>query len=147
MVKQNMRKSKYVLSAGDQQSMATRFLDEAKFHLLPWSGAFITKKPAMVALGIGFAIFVTVTWFLAAAGQIRPAAVIGWWTAWSVYEIICRSRCKPWIKVGPWWGGQRRPATLADLIAYVSTKNLLAGAALFLAFKLLWKVFSNYGGN
>jgi len=147
MAKQDMRKDEYLSSTDNQQSTARWLLEEAKFHLLPWSGNFLTKKPAMVAAGIGFAIFVTVTWILAATGQIRPAAIIGWWAAWSAYEIMCRSRCKPWVKEGPWWKNQYRPATIPDLIAYVATKNLLIGAGIFLVLKLLWKAFSNYGGN
>lgn len=132
MVKQDMRKDEYFSPADNQQGTARWLLGEAKFHLLPWSGNFMTQKPAMVAAGIGFAVFVSVTWILAATGQIRPAAVIGWWTAWSVYEFMCRMRCKPWIKEGPWWKKDYRKASAPDLIAYVVTKNLLIGVGLFL---------------
>ncbi|MHB1173834.1 MAG: transcription regulator [Sulfuriferula sp.] len=121
--------------------------DEAIDHLIPWGPKFLSKKAGVQALGIGLAVVVTVAWILAATGQIRPAIVIAWWVGWSVYEVLCRSRCKPWVKEGPWWGNQRRPATLPDLIAYVATKNLLIGAGIFLVLKLLWKAFSNYGGN
>lgn len=136
MVKQDMRKDEYFSPADTQQSTARWLWAEAKFHLLPWSGNFMTQKPAMVAAGMGFAVFVTATWTLAAAGQIGPAAVIGWWTAWSVYEFMCRMRCKPWIKEGPWWKKEYRKASAPDLIAYVATKNLLIGAGLFLVLHL-----------
>jgi NosR/NirI family nitrous oxide reductase transcriptional regulator len=39
------------------------------------------------------------------------------------------------VKEGPWWGRQLRTATWADMAAYVSVKNLIIGAALFLAMK------------
>ena len=136
MVKQDRQKDEYFSPANNQQSTARWLLEEAKFHLLPWSGNFMTQKPAMVAAGIGFAVFVSVTWVLAATGQLRPAAVIGWWAAWSVYEFMCRMRCKPWIKEGPWWKKEYRKASAPDLIAYVATKNLLIGAGLFLILHL-----------
>jgi len=132
MVKQQMRKEEYASPADNRQGTVRWLLEEAKFHILPWSGSFMTQKPAIVAAGIGFAVFVSVTWILAATGQIRPAAVIGWWTAWSAYEFMCRMRCKPFIKEGPWWKRAYRKASAPDLIAYVVTKNLLIGAGLFL---------------
>lgn len=136
MVKQDMRKDEYFPPTDNQQGTTRWLWEEAKFHFLPWSGNFLTQKLAMVAAGIGFAVFVSVTWILAAAGQIRPAAVIGWWTAWSVYEFMCRMRCKPWIKEGPWWKKKYRKASAPDLIAYVATKNLLIGVGLFLILHL-----------
>jgi NosR/NirI family nitrous oxide reductase transcriptional regulator len=47
-----------------------------------------------------------------------------------------RRQGKPWVKVGPWWRSDRRPAGLFDLIAYVATKNLLIGVGLFLLLRL-----------
>ncbi|WP_346925683.1 hypothetical protein, partial [uncultured Arthrobacter sp.] len=44
-------------------------------------------------------------------------------------------RCKPYVKDGPWWGRNLRPASWADMAAYVSFKNLLIAAALFLVMK------------
>lgn len=111
--------------------------EEALYHLIPWGPNFLRQKPALVAAGVGFAVLVTATWLLAATGRIGSAAVIGWWIAWSVYEFMCRTRCKPWVKEGPWWKRQYRPATKPDLIAYVATKNLLIGAGLFLVLKLV----------
>lgn len=104
---------------------------EAKHHLFPWGPGFLAQKPAWVAASIGLAMAVTVAWMLAATGRAAPAAVIAWWTGWSVYECVSRMRCKPWVKEGPWWGRQYRRANVPDMIAYVATKNLLIGAGLF----------------
>lgn len=111
--------------------------EEAKDHLFPWGPNFFKQRAAMQAAGIGLAVVVTLAWVLAAAGRVGSAVVIAWWVGWSVYEALCRRRCKPWIKVGPWWGRERRPASTVDIIFYVATKNLLIGAALFLLLALL----------
>lgn len=110
---------------------------EVQYHLFPWGPGFLLQKPAIVAASFGLAIAVTVAWLLAATGRVAPAVVIAWWTGWSVYECICRLRCKPWIKEGIWWGRKYRRASVPDMIAYVATKNLLIGAALFLLLYLL----------
>jgi NosR/NirI family nitrous oxide reductase transcriptional regulator len=110
---------------------------EAKYHLLPWGPEFLASKPSLIYAGIGLAVAVTVAWILAATGKLAPAAVIAWWTGWSAYEGICRMRCKPWVKEGPWWGRSYRRASVPDMIAYVATKNLLIGAALFWVLYLL----------
>jgi NosR/NirI family nitrous oxide reductase transcriptional regulator len=110
---------------------------EAIFHLLPWGRQFWRRPIAFQAAGIGLAVVVTAVWILAAAGEVAPAVVVGWWTGWSVYEIIVRSYCKPWVKEGPWWRQDFRPASRADLIAYAATKNLLIGIALFLLLNAL----------
>jgi NosR/NirI family nitrous oxide reductase transcriptional regulator len=111
--------------------------EEAIYHFFPWSARFLKQPMAFKAAGIGLAVVVTATWALAAAGEVGPAAVVGWWTGWSIYEIIVRTYCKPWVKEGPWWRREFRPASKADLIAYVATKNLLIGAGLFLVLDLL----------
>jgi NosR/NirI family nitrous oxide reductase transcriptional regulator len=111
--------------------------EEAKDHLFPWGPKFLKQRAAVKAAGIGLAIVVTTAWVLAATGYIGSAVVIAWWVGWSAYEVLCRSRCKPWIKVGPWWGRERRPASTADIIFYVATKNLLIGAGLFLILAML----------
>jgi len=106
--------------------------EETVYHMFPWSTRFLKQPVAFQAAGIGLAVVVTATWILAAAGRIGTAAVVGWWIGWSVYEIIVRSYCKPWVKEGPWWRRDFRRASRADLIAYVATKNLIIGVALFL---------------
>ena len=101
-------------------------------HLFPWGPNFLNQGVGVKALGIGLAVVVTVVWILFGTGHIGSVVVIAWWAGWSVYEVLCRRRCKPWVKEGPWWGRKRRPASTADLIFYVATKNLLIGVALFL---------------
>lgn len=110
---------------------------EAHYHLFPWGPGFLLQRPAFVAASFGLAVAVTVAWLLAVTGRVAPAVVIAWWTGWSVYECICRMRCKPWIKEGLWWGRKYRRASLPDMIAYVATKNLLIGAILFWLLYLL----------
>lgn len=111
--------------------------EEAKDHLFPWGPNFFKQRAALQAAGIGLAVVVTTAWVLAATGHAGSAVVIAWWVGWSAYEVLCRRRCKPWIKVGPWWGRERRLAGTADIIFYVATKNLLIGAGLFLLLALL----------
>jgi NosR/NirI family nitrous oxide reductase transcriptional regulator len=118
-------------------SLGRRVWEEAVDHVLPWGPAFLAQRAAMQAAGIGLAVVVTVAWLLAAAGRVSSVAVIAWWVGWSVYELLCRRRCKPWVKEGPWWGRKRRPASTVDLLFYVATKNLLIGAGLFLVLALL----------
>jgi NosR/NirI family nitrous oxide reductase transcriptional regulator len=111
--------------------------EEVIDHMFPWSGNIMRVSIGLRAAGISLAIAVTTAWLLAASGSISSVAVISWWTGWSVYEIICRRRCKPWVKQGPWWQRQRRPASLPDLIFYVATKNLIIGIVLFLIMEIL----------
>ncbi len=126
------------MPGGDEPiSLPAWLLEEAKDHLLPWGPRFWVQKSALQAAGIALAVVVTVTWILAAAGQVTSAVVIAWWVGWSVYEVLCRRRCKPWVKDGPWWGRKRRPADIMDLVFYVATKNLIIGAGLFLLLTLL----------
>lgn len=101
-------------------------------HLFPWNREFLTYPFALRAAGIALAILVTWVWLLGATGRLGPGIILGWWLAWSAYELIVRMRCKPWIKEGPWWGHNLRRASWADMAAYVSMKNLLIGATLFL---------------
>ena len=110
--------------------------EETIDHLFPWGPGFWKQATAVRAAGLALAVFVTLAWILAAAGQIGSAAVIAWWLAWSIYEVICRRGCKPWVKVGPWWGRTRQPATTIDLVFYVATKNLLIGIGLFIILTL-----------
>ena len=138
MVEKQSSENNIVLPPSDKKMSLPQWLwAEVIFHLLPWGPGFLTQKPAKIAASVGLAIVDTVTWILAATGHGTPARVIAWWTGWSVYECICRSYCKPWIKEGVWWGRQYRHANVADIIAYVATKNLLIGALLFWVLYLL----------
>jgi NosR/NirI family nitrous oxide reductase transcriptional regulator len=104
-------------------------------HLFPWSGKFLTRHFALQAISIGLAVLVTWIWLLGAAGKLGPGIILGWWLAWSAYELVVRMQCKPYVKEGPWWGRNFRTASWADMLAYVGMKNLLIGAALFLFMK------------
>ncbi len=101
-------------------------------HLLPWNRDFLKHPLFFRAAGIGLAVLVTWAWLLGAAGKLGPGIILGWWLAWSAYELIVRMSCKPYVKDGPWWGRTLRPARWPDMAAYVGMKNLLIGAALFL---------------
>jgi NosR/NirI family nitrous oxide reductase transcriptional regulator len=105
---------------------------EVQDHLLPWNRQWLGHPLFFRAAGIGLAVLVTWAWLLGAAGRLGPGIVLGWWLAWSAYELIVRMACKPWVKEGPWWGHTLRKASWADMAAYVGMKNLLIGAALFL---------------
>ncbi|HEU4654633.1 MAG TPA: 4Fe-4S binding protein [Steroidobacteraceae bacterium] len=101
-------------------------------HLLPWNRSFLAQPVLLRAAGIALAVLVTWVWLLGATGRLGTGIILGWWLAWSVYELIVRMQCKPWVKEGAWWGHTMRRANWADMAAYVSMKNLLIGAALFL---------------
>ena len=133
MVKKNAGLDPVTMPHGQQKLTVVAWIwAEAKDHLLPWGPGFLTQRAAIKAAGIGLAVVVTVTWILAAVGRIDSAVVIAWWTGWSVYEVLCRRRCKPWVKEGPWWQRNLRKADTIDIIFYVATKNLLIGVVLFL---------------
>jgi NosR/NirI family transcriptional regulator, nitrous oxide reductase regulator len=110
-----------------------RLLGEAWDHLWPFSRAGFKRQLVLQAAGLALAATVTVTWVLAALGQLAPAAIIGWWLGWSVFEVLVRRVSKPYVKEGPWWGAVFRQADIMDLLSYVGFKNLLIGAGLFLA--------------
>ena len=106
--------------------------DEALFHLLPWDRGFLQEIFAIRAVAACVVTVVTAAWVLTAANKIGPTVMLAWWLGWSVYEVLSRMRYKPWIKVGAWWNLEYRQATLADMIFYVATKNLIIAAGLFL---------------
>jgi NosR/NirI family nitrous oxide reductase transcriptional regulator len=104
-------------------------------HLIPWSGKFLRRHRLIQAASLALAMLVTWAWLLGAAGKLGPGIILGWWLAWSVYEVAARMNCKPYVKEGPWWGHRFRDATWPDMISYVAMKNLLIGAGLFLVMK------------
>jgi len=106
-------------------------------HLWPWSKQGWLQHKAIQTAGLAFAVAVTVAWALAANGRLGTDALVGWWLGWSIYEIIIRLQCKPYIKDGPWWGHRYRPAGRMDMICYVLFKNLLIGALLFITLRNL----------
>src|SRR3546814_12975260 len=93
---------------------------------------FLTGPLLIRAGGLALATLMTWVWLLGASGRLGPGIILGWWLAWSVYELITRMQCKPVVKEGPWWQHRLRPANWADMASYVAMKNLLIGAALFL---------------
>lgn len=124
------------MPGSEPATFKTWLWEELIDHLFPWGPGFFRQKNAIQAAGIGLAVVVTTVWILAAAHRVTSAVVIGWWIGWSVYEVLCRRRCKPWVKEGPWWGRKRRRAGTVDIIFYVATKNLLIGIGLFLVLAL-----------
>ncbi len=105
-------------------------------HLWPWSRDGFQRQRALQAAGLALALAATLVWVLAAMGtQLAPGAIIGWWFGWSVFEVAVRLGAKPYVKEGPWWGRRYRKASVMDMVCYVGFKNLLIGAALFLALK------------
>nr|WP_236599574.1 4Fe-4S binding protein [Ramlibacter alkalitolerans] len=116
-----------------QQGLVRWLASEVIDHLFPWNGQFLHQPLFFRAAGIGLAILVTWAWLLGAAGRLGTGILLGWWLAWSAYELVTRMACKPRVKEGPWWGRKLRPASWPDMAAYVGMKNLLIGAALFLA--------------
>ena len=106
-------------------------------HLWPWAGKGQPAKKSIQLAGFALAIGATIAWVLAALGRLEAGAIIGWWFGWSVFEIFVRLDAKPYVKEGPWWGHLYRRATLMDMICYVSFKNLLIGAALFIGLRTL----------
>lgn len=118
-------------------SPANWLLHETIDHLWPWSRRGFQRRKSVQAAGFAMALTVTAVWVLAGIGQATAGAVISWWVGWSVFEIAIRLDSKPYIKEGPWWGRNYRPASVMDMLCYVSFKNLLIGAMLFLGLKAL----------
>ena len=104
-------------------------------HLFPWSSKVQRRNVFVKALLAGITMLMIWVWLLGAAGKMGTGLILGWWLAWSIYEIIERMQCKPYVKEGPWWGRNLRQASWPDMMAYVGMKNLLIGAALFLLMK------------
>ena len=103
--------------------------------LLPAAHAEMLRDHRVARAFVYAAVMV---WVLAAMGNnLAPGVIIGWWFGWSVFEVVVRLDAKPYVKEGPWWGQRYRKASVMDMTCYVGFKNLLIGAALFLALKSL----------
>jgi NosR/NirI family nitrous oxide reductase transcriptional regulator len=122
-------------SAAVRQSLPAFIGQEVFDHLFPWSRKALQQPRLLQAASLALTILVTWIWVLGAAGSIGPGIVLGWWMAWSAYELIVRMRCKPVVKDGPWWGRNYRPASWADMASYVAFKNLLIAVVLFMIMK------------
>ncbi len=112
-----------------------RLLLELRDHLWPWSTDGWRSRRALQMAGISLAIAATLAWGLAAQGRLSAVAIIAWWFGWSVYEVLIRMSGRRYVKDGPWWQAGYRVANWMDMISYVGFKNLMIGAALFLALK------------
>lgn len=119
------------------ESTSAWMQQEAIDHLWPWSRRGFQRKKLVQATGLALALAVSVVWVLAGLGQVTAGAVIGWWVGWSAFEVVIRMYSKPYIKEGPWWERNYRSASVMDMLCYVSFKNLLVGATLFLGLKSL----------
>ncbi|MBL8473916.1 MAG: transcription regulator [Rhodocyclaceae bacterium] len=106
-------------------------------HLWPWSRAGFQTGRALQGAGLALGLAASVVWILAGLGHMQAGAVIAWWFGWSVFEVVVRLGAKPYVKEGPWWGRCYRRAGRMDMLCYVGFKNLLIGAALFIALKSL----------
>lgn len=112
-------------------------LQETIDHLWPWTRKGWSEHKVVETAGFALAIAATMAWTLAANGGLEVGSIIGWWLGWSVYEVIIRLQCKPYIKVGPWWSHEYKQAGRMDMICYVMFKNLLIGAAFFIVLRRL----------
>lgn len=110
---------------------------ELRDHLWPWSREGWNSQRALQVAGFSLAVAASLAWLLAAQGKLSSAAIIGWWFGWSVYEVLIRMSGRRYVKDGPWWRANYRVAGWMDMLSYVGFKNLLIGAALFLALKAL----------
>jgi len=108
---------------------------ELRDHLWPWSSEGWHSQRALQVAGFSLAIAATVAWIMTAMGTLSSGAIIGWWFGWSVYEVLIRLSGRRYVKDGPWWRDHYRVAGVMDMLSYVGFKNLLIGAALFLALK------------
>ncbi|WP_295762956.1 4Fe-4S binding protein [Undibacterium sp.] len=106
-------------------------------HLWPWSAEGWASQRALQITGFALAIAASLAWVFTAFGQLSSAAIIGWWFGWSVYEVLIRLSGRRYVKDGPWWQANYRYASVMDMLSYVSFKNLLIGAGLFLTLKAL----------
>jgi NosR/NirI family nitrous oxide reductase transcriptional regulator len=104
--------------------------EEARDHLFPWGRKLVTRGRAIQAVTMAFALAVTVAWILGILGHLRPMVVIGWWLAWSAFELVVRVRCQPWFHQGPLLRRLKRPASVGEIIFYVSVKNVVVGGLL-----------------
>lgn len=118
-------------------SPARWILHEVIDHLWPWSLRGFRLHKWLASEGVILALLVVLVWVLAGLGKVTAIVVVGWWAGWSAFEILIRMSSKPYVKEGPWWKRNYRAASLMDMLCYVSVKNLLVGAMLFLVLKAL----------
>lgn len=125
------------LTEQPRQGAISWLFHEMLDHLFPWSGKVRERNLVFQGLIVALTFLVTWVWLLGASGKLGTGIILGWWLAWSAYEIFERMQCKPYVKEGPWWGHTLRAASWADMASYVAMKNLLIGVALFLFMKVV----------
>lgn len=131
-----------VAPAHSAKGIVSWVLHELRDHLWPWSTNGWRSQRALQIAGACLAVAATMAWFMAAAGHLPSGAIIGWWFGWSLYEVVIRLSGRRYVKDGPWWRGNYRHADVMDMLSYVGFKNLLIGAALFLALQTVQWPFS-----
>ncbi|MBP9713103.1 MAG: 4Fe-4S binding protein [Sterolibacterium sp.] len=99
--------------------------------LFPWRGSVVKEDLLYNLIGLLLAALTTWAWLLGAAGRLDHPPILGWWLAWSLYEVAVRMKVKPVVREGAWWARHFRPAQWADMAAYVGIKNLLLASLLF----------------
>lgn len=108
---------------------------ELGHHLNPWTRQSCSQQRLAFGIGLVLALVVVASWVLAITGQLNHWAIMLGWLAWSGYEVGMRLQAKCYVKDGVWWGRTYRKASCMDMLCYVGFKNLLLGAALFMALK------------
>lgn len=119
------------------QSLLKWIMLEVRDHLWPWSTQGWRSQRGLQIAGLSLGVAATVAWIMAILGHLSSGAIIGWWFGWSVYEVLIRLSGRRYVKDGVWWRGNYRTAGVMDMMSYVGFKNLLIGAALFLALKAM----------
>jgi NosR/NirI family nitrous oxide reductase transcriptional regulator len=109
----------------------SRWMGAELLDLFPWRSRIEKGDILANTIGIALAAMVTWAWLLGAAGKLSPLHILGWWLAWSGYEVAVRMQTKPVVREGPWWERRFRAAHWADMAAYVGIKNLLLASLLF----------------
>lgn len=98
--------------------------------LSPWQGGFRRQLWFVHLLGFSLAIITSWAWLLGVAGRMADTPILWWWLTWSAYEVLLRMLTHPVVREGPWWQRNFRSASWADMISYVSIKNLLLASLL-----------------
>ena len=99
--------------------------------LFPWRHRLEKRDILLNSIGLLLALLTSWAWLLGAAGRLEHLPILSWWLVWSLYEIAARMQTKPVVREGAWWHRHFRPASWADMAAYVSIKNILLASLLF----------------
>ncbi len=115
-------------------SVVRRVIAELRHHFWPvGAGRPWTAHAFAVAALVGAGAVL----LLAIVGVVPAVSVLGAALLLSFWEARTRMASLRFVKEGPWWRHQYRSAKPIDMLSYVGLKNLLIGAAMFLALKAL----------